>query len=252
MCTVTYLPVNNGFIITSNRDESVMRKPAEPPAVIKVEDTEVLFPRDGEAGGTWFATAKNGRTVCLLNGAFHPHKRQPPYRKSRGLVVLDFFAIETVGEFIKNYELDGIEPFTLVVAEYNRLYELRWDGNQKYYKELDNAIPHIRSSATLYTEEVIALREQWFAKWLVENKSYQPESILKFHLFAGAGDEGTKIRMSRAGIVKTVSITCVSVIGNAVNMWYSNLEGSDYYFSNYNFDEDHHNKRDDIVISAQG
>src|SRR4051812_22764348 len=73
MCTVTYLPLKEGFIITSNRDERLVRKPADAPQIISGLNTRILFPRDGEAGGTWIATSENNRTVCLLNGAFVPH-----------------------------------------------------------------------------------------------------------------------------------------------------------------------------------
>jgi len=37
MCTVTYLPLaDNRFILTSNRDEGVMRKPALMPEVYEI------------------------------------------------------------------------------------------------------------------------------------------------------------------------------------------------------------------------
>lgn len=89
MCTVTYLPVSTGFVLTQNRDEA----PTRSPQIISKEKrfgTELLFPKDTKAGGTWIATARDGRTACLLNGAFEKHKHEPPYRLSRGLVLLDF------------------------------------------------------------------------------------------------------------------------------------------------------------------
>src|SRR5579871_6575106 len=128
MCTVTYLPTPTGYILTSNRDEALVRKPAEIPDSVAIGNCQVLFPRDGEAGGTWIATADNGRTVCLLNGAFTRHKHNPPYRKSRGLVVLDFFTLPNAKAFADSYDLTGIEPFTILVIEKSMLYELRWDG----------------------------------------------------------------------------------------------------------------------------
>jgi hypothetical protein len=237
MCTVTYLPKKDGFIITSNRDERLLRKVAETPRVTERGVDKILFPKDGEAGGTWICTSQSKRTVCLLNGAFVPHIRQLPYRKSRGLVVLDFFKTVSVLDFAKDYDLDGIEPFTMVIAEDKKLYELRWDGKNKFFKPLEEKQPHIRCSVTLYTPEVIAMREQWFENWLAVHKNYLVHEILLFHLFAGEGDDSTKIRMSRAGIVKTVSITCIEQSGNKQNMYYSDLKGeNNFYFGSYSFE----------------
>ena len=86
MCTVSFLPLENGFILTSNRDERALRKKAIFPSYQESKAGTVIFPQDGEAGGTWFATADT-RMICLLNGAFKSHEKQPPYRHSRGKVV---------------------------------------------------------------------------------------------------------------------------------------------------------------------
>ena len=95
MCTVTYLPLKDGFIITSNRDEGLLRKPAEVPKVLVNGKLKILFPRDGDAGGTWICTAEGGRTVCLMNGALCGIITNPRTGKSRGLVVLNFFGKPT-------------------------------------------------------------------------------------------------------------------------------------------------------------
>lgn len=243
MCTVTYLPLQEGFIITSNRDERLLRKPATAPQVRNINGVSLLFPQDTEAGGTWIACNSSRRTVCLLNGAFEPHVHNPPYRKSRGLVVLDFFQSKSVLSFRDEYDLEGIEPFTMVITEQMQVHELRWDGKEKYCKQLDASKPNIHSSATLYTKETMALREQWFDKWLQEHKEYQVKDILNFHLFAGDGDEGNAVRMSRFGIVETLSVSCVKAENNLVEMHYADVRNkkeadfSLYTFSSQPIDE---------------
>ncbi|MEZ4987030.1 MAG: NRDE family protein [Saprospiraceae bacterium] len=113
-----------------------------------------LSPRYWEAGGTWICTGSNGRLVCLLNGAFEHHAHRPPYRRSRGLVVLDVFLFSMVTDFLSEYDLTGIEPFTMIIAEPDALWELRWDENsQRHVASLARNLPHIWSSATLYSEE---------------------------------------------------------------------------------------------------
>ncbi len=253
MCTVTYLPTPTGFILTSNRDEALARKKAEVPHTESIAGHTLLFPRDGEALGTWIATADNQRTVCLLNGAFKRHQRNPPYRMSRGLVVLDFFKTDSVSDFHKNYNLKGIEPFTMVIVEGKELFELRWDGIEKFLKALDPKVPHIHCSATLYLPEVIAMRERWFTNWLKDRKEFKIEDILAFHLFAGEGDEHTQVRMSIMGIVQTVSITCIQSINNRQTMFYSELSGNEeFVFTAYGFQENVSNagSASDISIPA--
>jgi len=123
MCTVTYLPRPSGFILTHNRDEA----PARSSQTIVREKTPggqtLIFPRDTLAGGTWIATSRAGRTVCLLNGAFVLHKRVLPYRRSRGLILLDFFDWENPDDFFCDYDFEGIEPFTLLFFAQAQLSE---------------------------------------------------------------------------------------------------------------------------------
>ena len=61
MCTVTYLPLgNNEFILTSNRDESPVRKTILPKKYFE-NGVEILYPKDELAGGTWIGTSNKNR-----------------------------------------------------------------------------------------------------------------------------------------------------------------------------------------------
>ncbi|MBK8845058.1 MAG: NRDE family protein [Bacteroidetes bacterium] len=214
MCTVTYLPLQkNGFILTSNRDESVTRKTALPPTKYSINGTTVFFPKDLEAQGTWIATSPTKYTLCLLNGAFEKHTHQPPYAKSRGLVLLDIFQYASCQEYASQYNFVGIEPFTLIIICNNtdavKLYELRWDGNHAHLKKLPIEKPAIWSSVTLYKKEVIEQREQWFHEWLKNNTIYTVQEILFFHHFAGNGAAQHNLIMDIKE-KKTVSVTSIA------------------------------------------
>lgn len=211
MCTVSFLPLGgNDFILTSNRDEKESRKIAVPPQNHLINHIHVVYPTDPQANGTWIAAAENGFVLCLLNGAFVYHKSKPPYRKSRGLVLLDFFKFNNVNQFLVNYDFKGIEPFTLIVVESRsglKIYELRWDGKHMHLAYKDQNLPHIWSSVTLYAPEIIAEREQWFKEWQrTHTAGYEPEDIRRFHLTGGKGDRENDLLMKRAGVF-TVSIT---------------------------------------------
>src|SRR5688500_18696780 len=102
MCTLTYIPLKDGFLFTSNRDERRLRAPALPPEVYRVHGKDILFPKDGEAGGSWVASS-DSLQLCLLNGAFERHIPNPPYRLSRGIVLLDAFGYEGFHAFFEKY-----------------------------------------------------------------------------------------------------------------------------------------------------
>ena len=160
MCTVSFIPVGDKFYITSNRDEKLSRKRALPPAIHEHDGTKILFPKDADAGGTWIAAKENGDVAVILNGAFINHISTPPYRKSRGLILLDILAREKPSAAFSKIDPDEIEPFTIVLLENKSLFEFRWDGNEKYGKKLAKQQSHIWSSATLYDGLTVKKREK--------------------------------------------------------------------------------------------
>ncbi len=223
MCTVTYIPRDHGqYWLTTNRDEQASRSPQQLTKE-KRGETTLIFPRDLTAGGTWIVTSDADRTVCLLNGAFEGHEHRPPYRRSRGLMVLDFFDFPAVEHFLADYSFDGIEPFTMVIVEGDELCELRWDERKTYFRSLPADDCHIWSSATLYGAAVRQRREHWFRRWRRERNPRQLEAILDFHHTAGEGDPWNDVVMNRNGVVQTVSISTVGRGDGIVELRYEDL-----------------------------
>jgi hypothetical protein len=70
----------------------------------------------------------------LLNGGFKKHIPSSAYKRSRGLVLLEILQAVMHVQYFKQMDLGEIEPFTLVLLENNHLYECRWDGSKKYYR----------------------------------------------------------------------------------------------------------------------
>jgi hypothetical protein len=233
MCTLTYIPVSRGFILTSNRDEQIARKAALPPGSYLHNGVEVVYPKDAQAGGTWIAAADNGYTLCLLNGAFQRHMPAPPYRRSRGLVLLDFFRYNNPERFTREYDFEGIEPFTLVMIrkgeKQNAVDELRWDGSSTHSRAVDASMPQIWSSATLYDPEVIHAREQWFSNWLEQFPRPDAFRLLAFHHFGGSGDEKNDILMNRENKLRTLSITSISYTEAGCMIMYDDLLAGKLY-----------------------
>lgn len=227
MCTVTFLPKGkSGYILTSNRDETPKRA-ALAPKPYALGDRTIYFPKDPLAGGTWIATDKQRYTLCLLNGGFEKHSHTPPYRISRGQMVLRFFEYYNLDEFINDFEFSGMEPFTLIVVDSSdeliKLDQLVWDGQLLHSKSLDSSNTFIWSSSTLYPEAVRAERKSWFSIWTKEQDSFKQSSIMLFHKSGGKGDAWNDFVMDRNGLVKTVSITSIEKKSSDFNLIYEDL-----------------------------
>ncbi len=223
MCTVTYIPKGKqDYILTHNRDEMPLRSP-EFITKEQISDQELIFPREPKAGGTWIASSDSDLTICILNGAFVNHERVPPYRRSRGLVALDFFSYHSIEEFAENYSFEGIEPFTLLACRTGKLSELRWDSQIVHLNQLDAQKAHIWSSAPLYKPEIRRKREQWFDLWKQMNGNPSLENIMEFHQYAGEGDPRTNVVMKVSEFFRTVSITNIIRTEKAIEMRYHDL-----------------------------
>ena len=211
MCTVTFIPFGDSVFITSNRDEKNSRKTALPPAIFQINTGNVLMPRDPYAGGTWLAVHENGNAIVLLNGAFIRHESNPPYKKSRGLILLDMLDSYSIIDAFNDLDLENIEPFTAIILNDGSLYECRWDGAKKHCLKKNSSISHIWSSSTLYDEANSAKREFWFKKWVSTKSIFDLEAIIHFHKSSGDGDRRNDLVMDRDGIVSTVCISGIQI-----------------------------------------
>jgi len=226
MCTVTIIPRGkNDFILTSNRDEAPNRATLVP-NIYMVNDIKMMFPKDELAGGTWIGVSEKSRLICLLNGGYTCHEKKANYRMSRGVVVNHLLASEDLVSSIENYNLINVEPFTLVIADWNsslKFFELVWDGTEKHFSVLPLE-PKIWSSSTLYNDKMKKERLDWFNDFKVESE-LDSETLLNFHKTAGHGNQDYGVIMDRH-YVKTTSITQVEKKGNSVDMRFKNLQNN--------------------------
>lgn len=229
MCVLTYSPLpEGGFILTSNRDEQTKRSFALAPKKYWLRsDYPTFFPKDPQSGGTWIASSTHF-TLCLLNGAFEAHSPEPPYRQSRGKVILDFHDFKSVENFYENYLFEGIEPFTLVIIANERnkelaLFEIRWNGEKAFLEKKIADKPAIWSSVTLYSPEIIAERQNWF-NTLLSEALIDNTKLLNFHHFGGKGDQENDMKVNRDGKLKTMSITQICQDNKNFTIYYEDLE----------------------------
>ncbi|AWG21327.1 hypothetical protein FFWV33_07185 [Flavobacterium faecale] len=223
MCTVSFVKTGDKVIITSNRDESVIRLSALYPAKYFLNNKTVLYPKDPKAGGTWYVVDEKGTVLVLLNGAQEKHVISPPYRKSRGLIVLDMIGSDSPIEYWGTLDLEAIEPFTLVLFQNEKLYQLRWNGTQKETTALDTNKSHIWASSTLYPAEVRQKRAQLFQEFLAKNQKITAQDLYQFHRYTDPDNLENGLVIDRDGALKTLSITQTVIEASALHLSYYDL-----------------------------
>lgn len=215
--------MNGKTIITSNRDEKVIRPNAIEPKNYLINNKNIIFPKDPKAGGTWFAVDESGTTLVLLNGAKEKHSVKSSYRKSRGLIVLDMISNSSPKDFWQEIDLENIEPFTLVLFQDNELFQLQWNGINKESILLDTEKNHVWSSVTLYPKDIRGNRSNWFYTFLASNPEVSEQEMLYFHRYTQAENQENGLVINRNDELKTLSITQAVTEINRVAILHSDL-----------------------------
>ena len=222
MCTVSFIPLEDRAVITSNRDEHSSRATALFPKVSLVNGKQLLLPKDPQGGGTWFAIQQDKAVVVLLNGAEEKHEPNPPYRKSRGLIVLEMASSDNPESLWEGIDLDKIEPFTMVLFFNGELSQLRWNGSEKNKQRLSAQTSHFWSSSTLYSEAVRDQRHHWFQNFL-QFRDVSEDSILDFHKYTNEEDQENGLVINRKSGIRTQSICQAVCELNRIELMYEDL-----------------------------
>lgn len=230
MCTVVFIPGENEHAFASLRDESPLRLKALTPDTYTTKNVAFVSTKDPLAGGTWIGANEFGNIIILLNGAFEKHEQHNNYIKSRGLIVNELLSSEMPVIDWNLMDLKQVEPFTLVVWSSEILFELVWDGNEKFRKKLDASVAHIWSSSTLYNQEAKKLRIEKFQNWIAMKPPINKLSILNF--FNSYIENENGFIMNRMEKIKTLSYSYIE---------YKNYESTTFhYFDLQNYT--HHQK----------
>jgi uncharacterized protein with NRDE domain len=229
MCTVSFVCTNDKIIITSNRDEKVIRPSAIPPKNYRLNGKNMIYPKDPKAGGTWYVVDENGTVLVLLNGADEKHQLELPYRKSRGLIVLDMISSTSPKEFWNEIDLEKIEPFTLVLFQEKKLFQLRWNGAKKSTVDLEIDKNYVWSSSTLYSKEIREQRSSWFYAFLDSNSEITEDKMLHFHRYTEADNNEHGLVINRNDELKTLSITQSVIEKNKVMIHHLDLIAAKKY-----------------------
>jgi len=233
MCTVSFVAANDQVIITSNRDESVVRLNAIEPQPYSINNKNIIFPKDPKAGGTWFAITEKGTALVLLNGAEEKHPIKNTYRKSRGLILLDIISANAPLEKWNCIDLNNIEPFTLVLFYNFELYQLRWNEIEKSSLSLAINQNYIWSSATLYSNEIRSKRAQWFSNFINQSDKINSSELLDFHRYTEEDNNDFGLVINRNETLKTLSITQTVISKKEIVMTHIDLQNQKHFINSY-------------------
>lgn len=151
MCTLSFVPVESGYVVAMNRDESRARPKAIPPAVQVIGGQNTLYPSEA-GGGTWIGASASGTLFALLNWYAKEAGSLPEKTRSRGELIphlltnLDAAASERA---MWQLNLKGLHPFRLfgVYPAERHIREWRWDARQLAHRCHDWGRQHWFSSS---------------------------------------------------------------------------------------------------------
>lgn len=130
MCTLSFLPAADEFLLGMNRDEKRTRVAALPPFYETKNDCVILSPSEPN-GGTWISLNDAGLCFALIN--WHRINREPLGRiASRGQVVPAIAAslsVDEAGKRLRGLSLPEMRPFRLIAVSSleKRVTEWQWD-----------------------------------------------------------------------------------------------------------------------------
>lgn len=114
MCTLSFVPKADGFLLGMNRDEQRTRAMALPPAQHPCGDLPALYPRE-PGGGTWIGINGGGLCAALINWYSRPQYRGEP-AFSRGAIIprlLSFPCLDDMERSLLSLPLARLNPFRL-------------------------------------------------------------------------------------------------------------------------------------------
>ncbi len=150
MCTVSFVPHREGFLLAMNRDESRQRPVALPPRLVAAGDTgRALYPSE-PSGGTWIGVNDSGLCFALIN--WYAIRLQPGFGGvSRGTLIPALLGSTAFGEarsLLDRAPISEMAPFRLMIFALKERVasEFRWNQERLLQEPRPWAAQHWFSS----------------------------------------------------------------------------------------------------------
>jgi hypothetical protein len=217
MCTVSVVPIGDGFRLISNRDERLTRPVAEPPGRVTVAGVDAIFPVDPQSGGTWIGGNEAGLAIALLNRT--PTDVVSGFsrtigtgERSRGEIVPRLLAARDMSrllDMVTAIEPTLYEPFRIVAVWRHDVLIATADGARMDVSMRHLTRPIAFTSSSLGDEIAERLRMPLFDALVAHAKDpVVPQRVFHGHQWADC--PAFSVRMQRAD-ARTVSRAIVNV-----------------------------------------
>jgi hypothetical protein len=231
VCTVTIVPVRNGFRLGCNRDERRDRVAALPAAVHGLAHRTAVFPVDPAGPGTWVGVNDAGIAAALLNR--NPDSTAPLHKNrrcSRGLIIPYLLECDSLADAIgKAAAMDpnDFDRFRLALVQRGTVATLTSDEAGLAVEVTELARPMMLTSSSLGDALVDRPRRRLFDRIFDGEEPSWAQAQDRFHRHQWRSRPGVSVRMERA-VAKTVSQTFVCVTDNAIELRYRALESAEF------------------------
>jgi uncharacterized protein with NRDE domain len=197
MCTLSVLRLNNLLVITMNRDEARLRHEAGLRQQ-QQNGLKLLYPIDGQAGGTWFGVNNHGVVLALLNRYQDPQFSSAPTRGNIIPQALAYGDFNLVKKHLSEQNYQGYNPFDLLLVANDKCLHLSWNGRHlSTYIVNEKAL--LISSSARNTDAVLAKRQEHFQQWLRRTPELSAEAVLQhIHLQHNPDSQADSVLMDRS------------------------------------------------------
>jgi Transport and Golgi organisation 2 len=220
MCTLSFIPEGNGYLIGMNRDEQIARLAALPPERVPIEGGYAIYPRE-QSGGTWIAANSFGMTLALLNWYSVP--AAAPKSRSRGEVIPKLVSdgdCASVHDSLVQLELGGTLPFRLIGIFPQELKISEWRWNQRMF-EISEFLWERRHWFSSGISDIEAEKQRGaVCRHSSPNGQSPPEWLRELHRSHENGPGPFSICVHRTE-VRSLSYSEVSYSGNELSFHYT-------------------------------
>lgn len=132
MCTLSFVPGKNSYIVAMNRDERLTRPSAYPPRITGAGTVQAIYPHE-DRGGTWIGANETGIAFALLNRNWKSGGAEK--LRSRGDVIpplLEACHRHEAEQRMIRMDLRDIFPFRLIgfFPGQHAMCQWNWDAEQ--------------------------------------------------------------------------------------------------------------------------
>lgn len=210
MCTLTIVPLQDGFRLVVNRDEQRSRASALAPREHRVDGRTCLWPVDGKEGGTWLAASETGLVMSVQNVNPDPRPALPRGVVSRGHIIPPMMGLTNPADALlalENLALETFAPFRLVAADARAIIEARW--NRETLSITRRPMQAVCFTTSGLGDHLVTDRLSLFDEF-VQERGVTEAMQDAFHAHEWPDRAHLSVRMSRPD-ARTVSVAAVRV-----------------------------------------